>query len=265
MTTENNWLTHNLRERLTNPNTDFNHTIKVDMFDDITFDEASTEVCYKLQAINPNIFLGLSGGLDSEYVFRKLHSLEIPFTSVIVQCPCYTKETQIAFNLCKEYGVEPVVIEISEKEMFLYYHKNIYESFNGIGIGSVASITATEYAKNHNGIFIKSEHTIGDIDGKVAIEMNEFDFYCNINYDNSYNFFMYTPEIVYSLAKCMGNTDSQTFKCAMFNIPYREKIYPNYSPHIMVCYKYAISKRKYRPSSKYTEIPKKFIEDHFKK
>ncbi len=258
------FITHNLRNRLTNLNSNFEPIIGVAEQPRTTFEQSATNVCELLYSINRNIFIGLSGGVDSEYVFRKFHSLRIPVTPIIVECDCCANETIIAHRICKEYQVEPVVLAISETDMFMYYYENIYKAFNGPGIGSVPSLMATEYAKHNNGIFIKSEHTIGDMNNRVCVEMNEWDFYCNIRHDNSYNFFVMTPEIVYSIVSAMNDQNSQTFKCDLFDISYRDKIYPKYARHITLGYNHLMSKREFRPNFSYFAEPKTFIEKHFR-
>lgn len=258
------FITHNLKSRLTNPNIDFEPIIGVEEQPQTTFDQAAADVCELLYNINRNIFIGLSGGVDSEYVFRKFHNLGIPVTPIIVECDCYEKETHIAHEICQEYSVKPIVITINENDMFMYYYENIFKAFNGPGIGSVPSLMATEYAKHHDGIFIKSEHTIGDMNNRVCVEMNEWDFYCDIQHDNSYNFFMMTPDVVYSIVSAMNDKESQTFKCNLFNITYREKIYPKYSHHISYAYRNFMSKREFQPNFSYFAEPKAFIEKHFR-
>jgi hypothetical protein len=258
------FITHNLRNRLTNPNYDFEPIIGVAEQPRTTFDQSASDVCELLYNINRNIFVGLSGGVDSEYVFRKFNSLSIPVTPIIVECECYVNETVIAHKICKEYQVDPVVITITEKDLFMFYYENIYKAFNGPGIGSVPSLMATEYAKQNDGIFIKSDHTISDTINKLCVEMYEWDFYCNIQHDNSYNFFMMTPEIVYSIVSAMYEQNSQVFKCDLFGIPYRDKIYPKYAKHITLGYNHLIYKREFTPNFSYFADPKTFIEKHFR-
>jgi hypothetical protein len=55
MATENDWLTHNLRDRLRNKNTDFEVKFNPPTYKKITFDEAAKEVAKKLYSINKNI------------------------------------------------------------------------------------------------------------------------------------------------------------------------------------------------------------------
>ena len=144
MTTENNWLTHNLYERINNKNSNFNTTIEVKNYRPISFEQASQEVCEKLYSINNNIYIGLSGGLDSEYVFKKFHSLKIPFTPVIVYGSCYKYESDYAFQICKKYDIEPKVINIDEKNIILKHKFQIYDILgSSSGVGTIPTILVT--------------------------------------------------------------------------------------------------------------------------
>ena len=125
MATENNWLTHNLYERIHNRDCDFGVKFDVKTYRPLNFEQATKEVCEKLYEINNKIFIGLSGGLDSEYVFRRFHALKIPFIPVIVYSKCYEDESSIAFNLCKEYCIEPKVFNIEEKDILITHKKEL--------------------------------------------------------------------------------------------------------------------------------------------
>ena len=71
------------------------------------------------------LLLMLSGGLDSEYVFRVFRHLKFDFTPVIIRligkhCPTdyNVNDTAQGFDLCKTYNVEPIVIDFNFDEFF---------------------------------------------------------------------------------------------------------------------------------------------------
>ena len=71
------------------------------------------------------LLLMLSGGLDSEYVFRVFRHLKFDFTPVIIRligkhCPTdyNVNDTAQGFDLCKTYNVEPIVINFDFDEFF---------------------------------------------------------------------------------------------------------------------------------------------------
>jgi hypothetical protein len=268
MTTENNWLTHNLYERINNKNSNFNTTIEVKNYRPISFEQASQEVCEKLYSINNNIYIGLSGGLDSEYVFKKFHSLKIPFTPVIVYGSCYKYESDYAFQICKKYDIEPKVINIDEKNIILKHKFEIYDILgSSSGVGTIPTILVTEYAKENNGIYLKGEHIVGDIDNKVSTELNEWDFYNDVLCNGyTYDFFLYTPEIVYSMVSEMvtyEDKSSQEFKCKLFDIQYRDKKTVRLSGITSEYFHWLKEKRKCMHKTGWKMEPKLFLERYF--
>lgn len=264
MATENDWLTHNLRDRLQDKNSNFEVKFNVSTYKKITFDEAAKEVAEKLYSINKNIYVGLSGGIDSEYVFKKFHSLKISFTPIIVYGSCYKYESDLAFEICKEYSVEPIVINIDEPNIIKKYKLEIYDKINSFGLGGVPALLIAEYAKEHNGIYVKGEHMIGDFGDQVCAEMNEWDFYNDVLIDGyTYDFFLYTPEIAYSMVSVMDENDSQTFKCNLYDIPYRKKVTVKLSVPGTQYYHWLKRNRMYQPTCTWLMEPKQFLERYF--
>jgi hypothetical protein len=187
-----------------------------------------------MKSINDNIYISLSGGIDSEYVFKKFYYLNIPFIPVIVTSNCYKEENSIAIILCDKYKIKPHIIEVTEKDIFSIFYKKIYKNLNSFGINKVPSFLVAEYALQNNGICIYGEHLLGDC---LNVEINDWDFYHTIYYNNTYDFFLHTPEIVYSLlTSIQGATNYQKFKCNLFNINYRKKIRPTFSKNIFNYY-----------------------------
>ena len=75
------WLTTNIKNRLQNPNCDFEVYINKTSFEKVNFEQASDSVA--LSIANEKIFVGFSGGYDSEFIIRCLHRNKIPFTKLI--------------------------------------------------------------------------------------------------------------------------------------------------------------------------------------
>lgn len=264
MATENDWLTHNLYERIENKNSIFEVKIDVNDYRSLNFEQATKEVCEKLYALNDKIYIGLSGGIDSEYVLKKFHSLKIPFTTVIVDSPCYSDETSIAYEICKKYNVIPEIINITEIDIIKQFNHDIYTPFNSIGIGGVPALQVSQYAKNRGGIYVKGEHLVGEHEGIVCVELNEWDFHTDIAFDKcTYNFFLYTPEIVYSMVKEMYDVSSQKFKCDLYKIPYRDKISIKLSPLSSNYYNWIRQSRKFKPISRWSMPHREFLKKYF--
>jgi hypothetical protein len=264
MPSENNWFSHNLKDRLNDHNSDFDIDLRASSCRKISFEDATREACEKLHRVNPKIYIGLSGGIDSEYVFRKFHSYNIPHEAVIVYSPCYDNECSIAFNLCNEYNIKPTILNITESDIVSRCKLEIKDKLNSFGIGGVPALCVAEYARDMGGIYIKAEHMVGDIEDKVAVEVNEWDFYNDVLYpETTYDFFMYTPEIVYSMVNAMGDTDPQTFKCNLYDIKYREKIFADYNRITRSYARYLIVDRKFKPECKWIMPPDEFLGKYF--
>ena len=259
MSTEFKWLSDNLSNRILDKNSDFDITIKFDTYKKYDFENASEIVCNKLYERNRKLFVGLSGGIDSEYVFKKFISIDIPITPVIVDVASQKKETKIAFDLCKKYDINPVVLSISQNVFYTKFYSEIFLKINGIGIDSAVPFFVAEYAKQNKGLYIKAEHCIGENE----IELNEWDFYCDLYYDNVFDFFLYTPEIVYSISILLDGRSSQEFKCELFNIEYRDKIKPTHSEFVKILYRRARSDMKFNPKYYWKMNPKDFIQKYF--
>lgn len=222
MATENNWLQTNIRNRLINPKSTFVVYINHRDYEKISFDEASNRVVEKIINKHDNIYVPLSGGMDSEYVFNCF--LGHKFTPIIVNTPANKLESTYAFRKCKDTGIQPIVIEKSEKEMVKIYYDEIYKKIRGKGYNSTASYIAGKYADEHNGVAIIGEH---GYDG-----LNEWDFYNDalIHENNSIYFFMYDPEIFSAMIDAYElGEDHQIFKAKLYGIPLRQKMKYTYS------------------------------------
>ena len=194
----------------------------------ISFQEASKRVVEKIVSKYENIFIPLSGGMDSEYVFECFKNHR--FTPIIVDTPANKLESSYAFRKCKETGIEPVVISLSEKELLLTYYEQIYKRMRGCGYNSTATYIAGKYAEEHNGNVIIAEGPTFGINNCSGLY--EYDFYNDalIHEENSIYFFMYDIEIFSAMInEYRDNEDYQLFKQRIYNIPLRPKMKYQYS------------------------------------
>lgn len=222
MATENQWLRTNIKDRIINPQTKLVVEMDIVEYAIVPFEEASKNVVRKIVEKHDNIFIPLSGGMDSEYVFNCF--LGNKFTPIIVDTQANKEESSFAFRRCAKANITPVVIEKTEKEMLQIYYDEIYKKLKGIGTGSIATYIAGKYADDHNGVAVIGEH---GYDG-----FNEWDFYNDvlIHEENSIYFFMYDPEIFYAMKKEFTQYDHhQEFKHRIYDIPIREKMSYKYT------------------------------------
>lgn len=262
MKTENDWLKNNLHERLTDPSADLKIEVYIQSYKKTTFHRAVIDLAYRLA--DHKLCIGLSGGIDSEYLVRKFHSLDLPFETIIVSSKCYNEETAIAFRICSELNINPTIIEISQADVIKRYKNDIFDKFNSAGIGGVPAVMIGEYAEKNNMIYLKAEHMIDEINGQATVGVNEWDFYNDVLYDTTVNFFMHTPEIVYTMIKDIRfGESSQHFKCRLYDIPYRDKIYLTLPHTIRQYIRNTRDARKHKPISNWQMTPHDFMRTYY--
>ena len=127
MATENDWMTCNLDKRLKDPFVDFKVIFNPVPFKKISFEQASIEAANKIANKYDNLYVSLSGGLDSEYIMLTLYNLKIPFKPIIVLIDeANSLESQYAFYMCKKLNIEPIVLKINEYLFVNIFKKYIY-------------------------------------------------------------------------------------------------------------------------------------------
>jgi len=221
MATKNNWLKTNIAERLTNPAVDFKVWHNVEEVRDDDWETALFDTVTDFSWISKKLYIPLSGGMDSEFVFESLKHL-YP-TPIIVDTPGNKIESAYAYHYCRKNNLKPVVIEKTEAEMLSIYYDDIFSKLNGYGINSVATLIAGRYAEDQGGVAVIGEHAYDGV--------SEWDFYNDvlIHEDNSIYFFMWTPELTQAMRNEYKGEDHQEFKNKLYGIPFRPKIKYRYS------------------------------------
>jgi len=232
MVTKNSWLTCNLEERFKNPESDFLLNLNPYPFRKMDFDLAVEKAVKEIGSKYSNLYLGLSGGYDSEFILRAFHKFDIPIIPVIVHF-CNEADTTFAHKACKELGITPVVITITEDQFVEYFYEKIFKQLNGIGFSATHTLFVAEYAEQNNGTLITGGNFIGTYHTKIANDYSsttEWDFYSGYLYStvNNIDFYMYTPELSYSMFPETDEGDWSEYKHKLFGLAYREKNQPIY-------------------------------------
>jgi hypothetical protein len=183
--------------------------------------------------------VGLSGGIDSEYVLVCFHKLKIPIIPLIILCEGNEEETKYAFKICKKLNIIPKVITCSNYEILDICVNFIYKKMNGVGFQSATRAHAMHYVKNNGGTLICGDSIIGD--GNRLIRDSEYTMDEWAGYFGyEIGFFTYTPELTYSMIS--GNTlDGENmswkeYKSKLFGLEMRDKmsyIYPKNNQKII--------------------------------
>ena len=237
MVTKNNWFTSNLAERFTNPESDFLLNLNPYPFKKIDFNLAVELAVKEIGSKYTNLYLGLSGGYDSEFVLRAFHKFGIPIIPVIVHF-CNEAETKFAHQACKELGITPIVITITEDQFVEYFYEKIFKQLNGVGFHSTHGLFVAEYVEKNKGTLITGGHFIGTYHTNVADDYSstcEWEFYAGYLYPavNKIDFYMYTPELTYSMFPETDEGGWSDYKHKLLGLEYREKIQPVYSAELI--------------------------------
>jgi len=238
MKTKNDWFTSNIAERFTDPGSPFDVNINLYPFKKIDFKSAVKLTIKEIANSYSNLYVALSGGLDSEFVLRAFNQLDISIIPIIV---CYGNELEnkYAYKVCKELSINPITISVSDNEYLECFTERIYKKFNGVGIHTTQVLFAADYVEKNNGVLITGNHLIGDGNEIISEEnyasSNEWDFYVEYTHPSivHIDLLLYTLEIAHaSLPTSNGNT-WKNYKSELYNIKHREKIKPTYSNDII--------------------------------
>jgi hypothetical protein len=247
MLTKNNWLTCNLAERFANPESDFLMEFNPYPFKKMKFDDAVELTIKEITANYSNFYLGLSGGYDSEFILRTFHKFGIAITPIIVRY-CNDAETEYAYKACKELGITPVEIFLTDDQFVEYFYEKIFKQLNGIGFHSTHGLFAAEYAANHNGTLLTGGHFIGTYHTNIADDWAstcEWEFYSGYLYpaSNKIDFYFYTPELTYSMFPDTVEGGWSYYKHKLLGLEYREKMRPIYSDELVARIRAMLGKR----------------------
>lgn len=264
MPTKDNWFQPNIKQRLIDPYVPFDVNIKNSDVEDINFEEAVKKTIASLNDLGKRIYVSFSGGLDSEYMVKSFMKSGVKFTPLIVRSPANIIESKFAIDFCNDNFLSSTIIDVSENEIISIFYDKIYNSLNSIGINSTIPLIAAHIAAENNSILVVGEHIIDEIDDKISIGVNEWDFYNEAYYSNTYYFYLHTPQIVYSILKKINTKCAQDFKSSLYQIPNRAKIKYEYSEPIQNIYNQLKNNREMYPPSKVSfKTRSKFIKKYF--
>lgn len=233
MLIENNWISTNIKEKAANNDLDFKVTINPYPYQKMSFSEASDAVANKIAALNKPIYIGYSGGIDSEYVVKTFMKNNIPFKTVTVDVGGNKLDLEYVNRFLYEF---PTIVNEKIKivpKQFVKKTIDIYKKYNVLVIGSVSPLEAANYVKQQGGILVVGDHLIGEnnkTNGDLSIQLNEWDFYYDffVGDDLVVPFFTYDLSIAESYISKLDNTKVEYFKEKLYSIPFRPKFYTNF-------------------------------------
>lgn len=182
-----------------------------------------------------NLYLALSGGIDSEFVAKCLYERGVKFTPVIVDYALNTAEVWYAYYWCYKHNVVPDVITFKISE--------ISEKFSQLALeNDVPFITAIDFIIEHH-VSKKEGHLIsGSVepfdrdfvfsDRLLKKTSDKLDF---VSYDftidnifphkHPYSFNVYTPQMLFSLIRDLNyEKPIQIALCEYYGVSVRPKL-----------------------------------------
>lgn len=203
-------------------------------FKELSIDEAADYTVKVIAEKYDNLYLGLSGGYDSEFVANALLRNKIPFTPIIFK-DYYTREVDYAIHFCRQNKLDPVIIEKNMMDdYFVKILTKVTNTLPGKDCFSAINVILGSIVKKNNGhLIIGSGVTTCDPPypeptGNMT-EFNIADFYLDIVFNDQHPsaFFTYTPEIFYAFQKNINvNLPIQEAKAVLYNLNFRPKIKP---------------------------------------
>lgn len=234
--TKLNWYSDNLVDRLKNPKLDFEATLNPYPFRKMDFWSAVELTVNEIADVFPEIYLALSGGYDSEFVLRAFYKFGRPIRPIIVRYG-NDEETAYAYKACREVGVEPIEIFLTDEQYLDYFYNQIYKPFNSTLVHCVHVHAAADYVSKFNGNLVTGFGPIGTYDTPITEDFSSIpdweDFssyiYPNIN---KIDFFYYTVELAYAQFPASDEGTWPDIKAKLFELEYRTKIRPRYPKHV---------------------------------
>lgn len=227
----NDFICHNLDERLLNNLLDFKVEIFPKPFQIMKFHDAADYTCKQIYTKYKNLYLSFSGGADSEYVLRCFVKNSIPIVPIIILTDHNEFETDNAIKTCKELNVQPITIPINRYKFLKLYYDNIVKKLNGTGWEVTGNLITSEFISNKNGILILGNHFMGDspVDINNVVYAHEWDFYNDVLTNQPcINFFYYNFEIFYAMIDSSKNLIFNKDKCKLYGITDRLKRHYEY-------------------------------------
>lgn len=236
MKVKDNWISTNLLDRKDNSDLNFLLTINPSPLEDKTFSEYSDSLAQEIYSQDNNLFLLLSGGIDSEYVLNVFLRNNIPIKPIIIVTPYNKKELLFAIRKIKTENLNPIVVELSEQEIWpivTEYCNNRH--WYASPWYALLDHVAGQFTNQGTVITGTGEPTLffAQDDGFrwAGLRYNyipESEFYLMYHTSQKIiNFFLYDNQIYYCLLNELVNLDgnSQTNKCAVYGLEYRSKIF----------------------------------------
>ena len=224
-------------------------------FEMMDFNSAAKMTAIEISKNFDNLYLAYSGGYDSDFVMHAFCERNVPITPIIVRCN-NEKENTYAFETCKKFNVEPIIIATTEEKLLEIFANDISKKLNSPAFNSSYNVLISQYVMENNGTLLLGEHFLGDGDDIIVPKefslSNEWDFYWTALFPeiSCIDFFLYTIELTYSAFPFNDiGTRWKDYKSRLFSLEKRDKMKPEWSKENLEKIKQLNSQRPYSPKT----------------
>lgn len=232
--TKNNWFTTNLGERTHDNLCDFKIQMQPYEFKRGIFIEEARRVAREMSERYDNLYIGYSGGLDSEFVLKTFVEEGLKITPLLIDTPYNVFESQWAFQFCNENNLKPEVLTYSKNQIIdLLKERTVDRGFFSL-LGGLPLVACDELNKIGGKLITGYGEPFTTIPGEqpnhpisTNLEFCEWDYYLDA-YDSSHpsGFFTYDVGLFYSLVEQIDYTCStQSAKYNLYNLKPRQKMF----------------------------------------
>jgi len=228
---KNNWIKTNFLYRRKDLYTPFRAVLDFRYLDtSISYEDAISLAVNDIK--DYDLYLGLSGGADSEYVARVLLQHGVPFTPLISVSELNLEEAKHAYDFCKQYSLPLKTFKV-DKEQHIKNFATVLKDLRGTGLADSIIFPLHAYVKERNGTYITGAASIAGNEDSNGHWTNfglwEHTFYSDFYQNDKFEipFLFYSPEIVYqTLLKVIEINQGQRtskIKTSIYRTPWRRK------------------------------------------
>lgn len=220
----NNWYNINL-----NP---FKITFSPKPFKKLSLSDAASLTVNRMVDINPNIWLAMSGGMDSEFAANAFYENNVKFTPIIWKYHLNT-EADYAIHWCRSRNITPYIVDKNiNDDKIKQLLKNIASRYGSQTWFGAVNAYLAEIVKKHGGSLvtgtgvITTDYPYPSPIGTQA-EFCVYEFFVDLLTNHHGSFMIYSQELFYALlSEIDENDNTQEFKSRMYNVPFRPKLRP---------------------------------------
>jgi hypothetical protein len=207
----------------------------IDKVQKMSFDEAADYTANLIHSKYPELYLCLSGGMDSIFVGDVLLRNKIPFVPVIIDYFGVDPDIWYAYYWCEQHDITPLIHKITAENNDTFIRhllKHAVQNKTDVNIGYITNVAADIIPKTGSlitgcGEPLHVPFAYDDISPEY-IEIHECCYYVQMSYGMDQHpggLFNYAPEMLFNMVREADlNKNTQEIKSKLYRAPFRPKI-----------------------------------------